>query len=574
MNNQIPHHNYHSNNGSAILIVTSLLVLMVTLAMSFLSIVSRQRGSALLAAAQTRAEITMIAGQNITIKNLLEEYTDGIKYTTPMTAKWRIDNNPLNDPDSNPWTYGTAATGVPRLSWPGASTDPLINTPHGFSLADMTGTDVGGARNKMWGLDTSYDHQTKLSTYARWHSHEFYDELMKPIFVDKNLSNALQADIKNTARYVSRYAIEIMDLSAQLNQTNNFPGAPILPNASSDEISYNRFQNYLSHYGRSIKSMWASTDRSDSQGVSNYQFRSNDAEPAIDIFDEEPLNTLTTGEAIKFYNPASSNWNHRMLFDARLRIERTFRMNPLRWVNDQGGNDVLMPFVKSPPLSWAQIGLTHRSDEVMHAYGWISHKRLSFVPFANDMRDQSLGGNESVSTPWKINLLTSGSLQRSRMIAGLSSHLKHGALGENAANGCTADLFGRGYPEAFPLGLDDGRDIPLIGEIISNKDSGGAISYNYGTALVGNRYWNSRGNNYSGHNKNYFHHAYENSYWLDIFAALDEAIFMAQSRWGQGSDYIDANEASSSSYHFVNRGNAYPAQIKFSDLDANTTPED
>ncbi|MFW5830039.1 MAG: hypothetical protein ACOCXA_07230, partial [Planctomycetota bacterium] len=77
-----------------------------------------------------------------------------------------------------------------------------------------------------------------------------------------------------------------------------------------------------------------------------------------------------------------------------------------------------------------------------------------FLGYAPGLRGPGIGGRDAVTTPWQVNVLTASPNALRACVFGLLSHMRTQG---------NFDVLGKGYPEPFPLGLEEGRYIPLLG---------------------------------------------------------------------------------------------------------------
>ncbi|NRA38352.1 MAG: hypothetical protein HRU15_09445, partial [Planctomycetes bacterium] len=120
--------------------------------------------------------------------------------------------------------------------------------------------------------------------------------------------------------------------------------------------------------------------------------------------------------------------------------------------------------------------------------------------------------------PWRLNLLTAYDEALRSIILGLSSHLRY-LQSDSHPTGAPLDVFGTSYPEAFPLGLDDGRDIHALKTDFAEE-----------SAQVRDSAFHFRSS--KGRDNRTVEPAYANSYWWDIAYALTIASTAAQNAWG------------------------------------------
>ena len=483
-------------SASAMILVISMLVLMVTMSTAFMTNMSNQRGTAILTSARTRAQVGIDQAQNKIILQLIKSYTDTTPYTKRSSgsegAAWYRDNLPVNNPDGDVWTDD----GVPMgKGWDAFELDDLnIVNLDGIELPDMIGVTTNDNRLDFWGvLPGGYNLGSR--TRARWHNLEFFDEHMLPIEMEDTLSESQKAELRAGARFVLRYAAQIVDYEGMINVNNNYPNAPIQPNPS-DQTKYNRYQAYLKHFGRSIKSMHDTLGSF--RGVGGYQGQRRHRS-VIDPLDVEEAGYRADG--------TSFNVDNELKNDNRLKCEHAFRGDSMNWMenvqyrNENNNNEhfpTLATHIKGGGrlFTWAQIGRQNLGRN-----SWV-HGAFKFAPFGGSLLGPELGGPNEVTVPWRLNYMSAVGPAVSRVFGSMTSHAKL-----SGRNSSTVDIFGPNYPEAFPLGIDDGRDIPLVGEVNLNAKSdlfaGGQIKLENNFVLGDGA----------------FHNCYKHSFWSDILAA-------------------------------------------------------
>ncbi len=535
---------YSNRRGGVLIIVLMLMVLLVTMVIAFMSLISNQRGSALTVASQSHAEMA-VDSATANVQRIIMEDTKN--FSAFRTSPWRTEFAPIYDPDGDPftetgneWTIVNYTVSSMFNAKP-PSLHPLINAPDDFQLLEMTG------RN----LDRGYDVSTwykfgwhPVRPFMRWINVAYYDDDFLLIDIDPTLGDAAKADLKRKARYVARYCVQVLDLQSMQSYNNNYPGAPVLESAGDNYI---RYQNYLRTHGRSLKSQAGVVIGLGSS--MNRQLRSTDASGNVmDPLDEEPFNVLPGGEIARHNSNPGTGTYYGLHGDRRIRIERIFRGEPLKWVEKTYDatehRAFLAPYQKGGRVnSWEQVRLSFelRGRNDGHDHTDDLGTTGSWTPHGIGLLDSTLSGSDEVSTPWQVNFLTLTPVTFSRMVFGLSSELKKTArYGEDQ----TVDLFGREYPEPFPLNLEDGKEVNLIGEVKGRNEYGNAetndAAYNNGRFFGGtatNHGWleMSAGNIYEGS---------RNSYWHDVAQAIRLAAMEAHKYWGRGEAGHNSGESS------------------------------
>ena len=471
--------------ASALILVIMTLALMVTVAVSFMSIVGNRQGNAVAVALQTHAELAMQQSQAHVIRLLnesMKEIRDGDgnvnAFNTYRNAPYLREFWPLVDEDANPWTDDrkprtptNKATLQPTTNT--ASAHPLINT--NITLKDMRHTSSG------------------TPNYYRWHNVAWLTGDLKRIDMDLSLPEADRIKLMKSARYVVRYTAQVQDDNAFLAMNNNYPdtlstGESInRGSAATDSVHYIRQQNYLRNFGRSLKSMLSSSRAARQPRM---QLRSDKNLTRNDPLDLETVSVNDYGSRLSHAaGPANS--------DVRTTAERMFR----------GGD-----------LSYSGAGMPNYMHKGRQ-YTWLHATKFSyaymgqaFAPYAESIRDEDMADVANgdpvgpVSTPWRVNMLTASNAPTLRiMLSGLSSHVRLNEVSHH-----NADLFGLRYPEPFPLDFDAGRSHTLV-------------SPSFGRPKL-DVFWNSNGGG-----------GYRNSYINDAVYALAFSIQLAKAVWGEGA---------------------------------------
>lgn len=497
-------------SGIALIMVILTLVLMVSIAVSFLNIVGRQKGTAVNVALQTYSDIALQQAQAHTIRTFVESIEEtrnnggvSVEYTTARNAPWRRDFYPLIDADADPWTADDR-TSAPPNGWTldpsttATSAHPLINTDR--DLLDMTGYSVGG-----------YGHKRIYSGPTRWYNHNWLTSELESITIDASLTEAEKVKLRKSARYVIRYTAQVLDVNGCLSINNNYPdflsdGTSINRGSGSvDNLHYIRQQNYLRTYGRSIKSMASSVYMFSNWGGSRQVRTQGRRDPNYKTADPLDRETVSYNEDGKSHSKEAYGQLER---DERLRYERGFRGGDLQFMS---GNSLVTGH-KGRVYTWVHMSALFMTPNLP----------IHFSPYADSMRDADLADPgatvpvREVSTPWRVNLLSAPNYVLRAMINGLSSESRI-----SRTKFCNTDMFGLGYPEPFPLDFDAGRNHPLFR--IDKPFKGGVMQ-------------GGNGNN-----------IYFNSYVLDVVTAVSHAITQARSAWLDEKP-IDADHSDGNTY--------------------------
>ncbi|NRA36987.1 MAG: hypothetical protein HRU15_02500, partial [Planctomycetes bacterium] len=449
--------------GSALIMVILMLSLMVSVAVSFMNIVGRQHGSATAKSLQTHADIALQQAQTHTIGTFvksikkttqLKSTTTEVDFTTAINAAWRKEFNAVIDEDGDPWTEDDRMETKPtdkstlspaNLTTGAPSGNSMINTDR--ILFDMMGHDYyGGYRTMEFGEPEDLR--------SRWYNHAYLTTDLKPIEIDSDLPEDEKVILRKSARYVVRYTSHVYDVNGALSINHNFPEG----NTTEDSAHYIRSQNYLRCYGRSIKSMstcWYTFSNGNKKPQYRVQQRYDPNFTIADPFDHETVAFDEDG----LTNAKMAGGD--LSLDFRLRLERGFRGGSLHHLKSAdfktNANNLLFLGAgqKGRINTWSQMSTLIMGASDGSPYYW-------YTPFADSMRDADLAqtGDKiaEVSTPWRVNMLSASIHTLNSMICGLSSEARLSRLGYS-----NADLFGKEYPEPFPLEFDAGRNVPLIG---------------------------------------------------------------------------------------------------------------
>ncbi len=565
-----------NQTASVLIMVVLMLALMVSMAIGFLSIVGRQLGSAINIASQTKADVAVHQAQAHVIRAALQtadqptllDGSTNVDYTTMFNPRWRAEFSAVTDPDGDPFTNDGLSMPAGTKSSPiGSATEvsdnPITNAR--YNLFDMVGADTERDFSVNYGFAPCVDRYDSADNMyiSRWHNVEYMDEEFQHIEIDPSLSEADKAILRKSARYVVRYMAQVMDVNGMMTINNNFPvlfedGTSIVQgNGAVDNTQYIRYQNYLRCYGRSIKSAFGS--------MGGLQYRSDDDDfLSADPLDKESSGYFVDGQQVGGYYSGSHNTD----YDARKRIERAFRNGDLQWMN--GGiydNVVLTSAHKGRAYTFGNITESFLGNPIRTGAGNI----YTFVPYGDSMIDSTLadpdlvaGGHvnpSNISTPWRVNVLSAPNTTIGNMVFGLSSELRfykhfgsnpYGPTLKKTTGGTSAnvDLLGKVYPEAFPLSLDAGRDVPCVGDGMGNDLEEAPWYYQTG-------HWSKRNGSFVMINSNWgngliaTNPGYQNSYYWDIVFALTMALRDARQAWiVEGDLRVDAEVAGPTIYEY------------------------
>ncbi len=506
-----------TNSASALIMVILTLALMVTVAVSFMNMVGRQKGTSIGVALQTHADIALQQAQAHTIRAFVESIEETkslggaeVHFTTGKNAQWRREFDAVIDADANHWTEDDRIYVSPN----GQTLDPSTTTTSGHP---MINTDIP--------LIDMVGHTGRDNRFTRWINHAYLTTELKPIEIDPSLTEAEKVKLRKSARYVVRYTSKVLDANGMICINHNFPeflssGESINRGSGAvDSLHYIRYQNYLKHYGRNFKSMIGGyrMHYASDGGAGQYrvQKRYDPNYTMEDPLDRETVGYGENGKSGSIF--AYGTLNH----DGRIALERAFRGGGLQFI---GGGVALGSGHKGKVYTWGHISaaLYGGGPSFMAPYGG-SLQDADLVDPASSVPPQE------VSTPWHVNLLSTDNYTLRAMIAGLSSEVRI-----NTGRYVNTDLFGKGYPEPFPLEFDAGRNVLIV----DTEHPYTGRNYDWRWVMPFG----------SGVN------VYSNSYALDIAIALVNSILQAREAW--------INERSPS-YHGLTNADTF--------IDINTT---
>ncbi|NRA39943.1 MAG: hypothetical protein HRU15_17505, partial [Planctomycetes bacterium] len=576
----------HSSTASALIMVIVMISLMISVAIGFMSMISRQRGSAINIAAQTKSDVALLQAQAHAIKCFLNSAAaTSPQFSTMFNETWRTEFTAVTNPDGDPFTDDGVAKNPGTLSSLVAdnnktSVDPLVNAKH--VLFDMIGIDS----DKYYGSTFGYGFSTNAEfdyALSRWHNIEYLTDAFAHIDIDPTATAAQQTLLRKSAHYVVRYTVQVLDANAMRSINHNFPvdlqsGDSINPGTGTvDSTHYIRFQNYLRCYGRSAKSQFSSSNKDFAQ------FRSVTDEnfTTVDPLDHENVSVLTDGTVYGSRGASSpsgysySAKSHHLSMDPRLRLERAFRNGDLHWLNGRQGNTdfcELTPGHNGKIYTWGHISESWLSTSGSSGYDYTNAK-MCWIPYADSMQDVDLADPALVtagvvapaelSTPWRVNLLSASDETVSGMLLGLSSELSYSNGATQASCTGQADLFGKAYPEPFPLALDAGRYVPVMGEADADNKADAPNYYGFGLYP-----YNNSGSKVFARTSVYANAGNQNSYVFDVIVAVALAIRDARRVWVEEKSLYGRDTAT---FTAVDDANVSYRSGNFSKLDANET---
>ena len=588
--------------GSVLLLCIGAVVLMATLATYFITAVDLQREASKNIGMSHIVQMGQSTALSEVMQKILDEVASG--KASSYQRSWRYDYHSVNV-DGEPrygWEGSWKLAGSAKLPRPGLVNDHRINLDHKDGIDHIfNGLDDGN--NYMQDRGTlalgipipqgasHYKTKQSFNTFVRWNDLQFFN---------KNLREVPEAD---DPVYVLRYAALVYDNEGLMPINHNFPsldpsdpfkGPPAYNPSIPDDEDYLHFQSYVNRYARALKSMVGGElvkigNRSQSINAQN-QYREG--------YDEYDLETLWVDASGKLMD-ASFKSDARRDTHLRTTIDSVFRGSGMaRWSGSTDAN--YMTYNSGGPRTtpW-DVNTAVRNES---NYGQDRNEALHLTPYGRGMRDDSwLGAEKGVNQidstkgaarnpncPWRINVLTGSGNAVYAMLYGMSSHLRHG----ETSTVPNADLFGLNYPEAFPLAIDAGRDVKVIGELHPQEEldreawgnkgpnSGGpqAMSnWNYGTPTsraksyaewVTGLQWDissptvasflnvlpkSSGTelsygglprDYNTSNniyRKYPRRAYINSYWWDLHDSMMRTIMVANKAWNKRTPTEESN---------------------------------
>ncbi len=337
------------------------------------------------------------------------------------------------------------------------------------------------------------------------------------------------------AEFVVRYTVETADEYGKAAINPSYPGHPIPFDFNDpDNLDYLSYQTYLHRYGKALRSMIGA--------------------PRLSVGGKQGYMKAAVGSFRPLYAQEKENVNaeadpgHRALDgnkqDLRINYDMLFRGVGLTQYQPRDYK-AMTPTIAGKNYSYGQMNASFKT-----AKSELADNRLPrmFSPFTRGLRDADLAGADdfpdSVSNipdpncPWHVNVCTSTLFTIQGMIFGMSTHTQTQYNGKSwysgKGGGKTLDLFGKNYPEAFPLDIDAGKPVFLIG---GDRDGSGKTIN--GTMHLPR---SPRIHKITGqHGRFIFHRAYRNSYWGDVCVALYQACAVGKSIWNFGKAPADSD---------------------------------
>ena len=496
----------NNNHGSALILTVGFVALVVSLGSVFLVNASKKLDESVSVKLALYAEHAAQSAFVHARKDILDDYAQNT-YTS-LKSKFRTSFCPV-DTDGNPLHV--------LYSWakpqPTRGDSQRLNVPDSDRITYHALETYQNQKKSPDQWDEAYGFGFWNSVSSRYHDLYFLDADGKII------------DDEAAAYYVVRYAAEIADENGKIGINANFPGHPIPFDFSDpDNADYLASQSYIHRYAKAIRSMTGAPTQEGQQ--SHFASNNADTEQRYVYRRTKPLEGLdVTGS--KGYKTSGFVGGDIMFFDSM------FRGSGLAPVGGEWA-------VATPGkiFSYPQIRSWHQGTDVGD-YLW---RRYS--PYTSGSLDQSWpagqqGFSPTIATlpapncPWRVNAATMTQYAMQSMIFGLSSHLRKD-------NTMTLDLFGPNYPEAFPLPLDSGKHVHLIGvEVNEHNEIVNGTHHLPGYPMI------TRPFRYYGFDQARFMYkvpkSYGNSYWWDVGGAMWKALAVSRAIWNFDIDHNDTN---------------------------------
>ncbi|NRA40271.1 MAG: hypothetical protein HRU15_19155, partial [Planctomycetes bacterium] len=505
-----------SRHGSVLILCVGAVVLMASLATYFLNAVSLQREAA------TRIGLSHLVRMGDTsahaeiMEKILSESAQSDIASSWFSA-WRYDYLPVN------------INGEARFGWENSSyesdtfktyinkpwdveNDLLLNLPTDDRVTNVfcgrDGLDKHyGATDRRYFLhlstpDLTYTRGTttsvQYSTESRWVPLAYYDKHLQEVSVDDD------------PMYILRYSAVVWAndglLACNHNYPNDpdiavFPDPPAYDSADPDNNKSLGLESYLNRYSRALKNF------AGLQLVSSYSrqypIAARQYFEGYDPYDLEDLAADASGHLLDAsLKTIRGEWSSRQRQNTHTRtsLEGAFRGTGLGYFSSSGWDMDHMVYNKGgqmmSPVDIRQVATNNENASntqvpaAVQAAGLSPYARglrdQSWASLANDPHNQNGSDPENPNCPWHVNLLTVGGMPFHAMTYGMSSHLKHDIRTKGTPTIMPiADLLGDSYPEAFPLAIDAGKNVKVIGEY--NEDD---------------TKWNSNGPNMSSWRRN------------------------------------------------------------------------
>ncbi len=538
-----------NRTGTVLIMCVGVIVLMVSIATAYIKAISPQRGAGYQQTINVIAKRAASSGQAHAISVLHQDYNAMLGGYSSDKSAWRQAFLALEDTDNLPVHAWEKDDGTGRVGNPSIEVNVDSNRGRLAKMIQVWAPDAvptySGSGLK--GLLNAEDDDLS-NPVARWYNIDYLDKSLMSILEQSPTEN----DALQNAQYIMRYAVEILDLNGHMRINPDYPNYPNqsgdhnynaaqasfpisydATSLSSPDHNYLKYLSYINRYARSIKSMHATRE---ARTYNIHPFHKG-----FDPFDLERTDLRLDGsEALNTKNHAPEG--HRASSDA------LFRGAGFSWSIYSGNREQRRMLSHTGKVfNYATLSAYYRVGGTP-GIGYNSPVEGQLLnPFGHGLRDQDWDEFDSSSihngsnannpnVPWHINLLTAPIRVREMMMLGLSSHLMFAIKGDypdgepninlvNNAPSSATDLFGEHYPEAFPLGLDDGRDVRYIGEQEVRPASAGLIRKVDGFMLGGTQ-----------HPSGYPLVSNRLSYWFDVISALGQATESAYYAWNRGWD--------------------------------------
>ena len=494
-----------NQKASALILTIGFVALVVSLASAFMVNASSKFDESVSVKLANLAEQAAQSGFIHARKVIIEDYAND-NYTS-IQSRYRMEFNPL-DTAGNPMD----SMSLHRPPKNRADTSPRINVSSNDSVTWHAIETYQGDWEHMGNWDMAYGWARIDGRTSRYHDIMFVDD--KGNTVDEVIAD-----------YVVRYTMEIADEEGKLSVNPDYPGHPLpIDYSDPDNKDYLAYKSYIHRFAKAMRSMNSAIaeERLPQEVYTDYGGKT-----FYHLYDQILEGVNASGGGV---------WSNKQGYNNEVvRYDRLFRGTGTQ-VFDNGGwheRPGWLALLPGKVFSYNHIRSTYQSED------HIDKLRQRFSPFASGLRDDDWpAGQEGFDStitnipnpncPWVVNVPTMTTYAQQSVIFGLSSQLRAGGYGPNwdkGGSGTTLDLFGKNYPEAFPLSLDSGRYVPLIG-----GDLAGSKVINGTNRLPGVPFTCGKKVEYPVPDM------YANSYWWDVAAALWKATSVGKSIWSFKGD--------------------------------------
>lgn len=485
--------------GSALIMTIGFVVLVVSLGSVFLVNAAAKYDESISLKLTNYAEQATQTAFAHARRELLLDYVNNT-YSSYQSGA-RMDFYPLD-------TSGDPMHHKSELFGKNDNPDPRVNAYNSDRVTLHMAETYQGSYNATGLYDSAYGLNLGNDRSSRYHDIFFVDS-------NGNVTDELLAD------YVVRYTAEISDEEAKFSINPDYPGHPLaFDYTDPDNPDYLACEAYIHRYAKGIRSFTGAVAQEyNRSGFHKDQPRKKLYHVYDQIF-EGSDNTMSQGFS------RGNNGTEMVRYD---RLFRGIGLTPE--MTGWNSYDHWMQTIPGKVFSYGQIKAHWMSGDHTDDVG------RKYSPYTTGLRDQSwpageqgrpprIGNIPNPNCPWHINAVTMSQYTMQSMIFGLSSHLRSIRTDANwskKGNTSTLDLFGPNYPEAFPLAMDAGKAVHLIGGDLNanNKIVNGTVTLP------------KKPDFFSG-SRFRIPLSYANSYWWDVAASLYKATLVAKSVWNWG----------------------------------------